>query len=323
MNCYKHLTIREREKILEYRAQGKGIREIGSKLGRNPSTISRELKRNKQLDNSYSPSYAQTRYREQRKRCRRKYKLVNDPALCKLIRWLIVHLWWSPEQISNRLRLEWQENVISTSTIYRALTNGCLDQSICRQLRRHTRTNRVKAPGKGGSNRNYQRSIHERPTSANERTEPGHLEGDTIKLKNDGIVLSLVDRCTRMLYTAHLSSYDSTRLKQAVRDILHTLPPNYRKTLTLDRGTEFAKLPELEEDFGITCYFCDPASPRQKATNENTNGLLRQFFPKHSVTFNPALQLASLTALLNLRPKKCLHWLSPWESHSNYLLHFT
>ena len=322
MNCYSHLSIGEREKILEYHAQGKGIREIGLLLNRSPSTISREMKRNKRADNHYSPNAAQSRYREKRKCCIRKYILSDNHALCQKIRWLLVHLWWSPEQISNRLKLESNSAVISTSTIYRAFSNGCLDSSVQRHLRRYTRTNRVKAPGKGGSNRNYSRSIHERPLAADNRTEPGHLEGDTIKLKNNGIVVSIVDRYTRMLYTAHLPNYDSTRMKKAVKDMLLCLPKDYRKTLTLDRGTEFAKLPELENDIGIACYFCDPASPRQKATNENFNGLLRQFFPKNSITFNPTLQLDSFTALINLRPRKCLLWAAPWEIHSNSLLHF-
>ena len=180
---------------------------------------------------------------------------------------MLIHLWCSPEQVANRLRIEGSPYAISASTIYRGLNNGCLSYTIRQQFRRSNEIGKRKGAGKGGDRRSY-RSIHERPQVANERLEPGHLEGDTVLLRrHNAILLTLVDRHSRMLYTSLVPGKDASTVKAAVKGILSALPPNYRKTLTLDRGSEFASTPELEEELGLTCYFCDPASPKQKATN--------------------------------------------------------
>lgn len=320
MSCYTHLTTEERESILVGKAQGKSIREIARDTGRSPSSISRELGRNTDKGEGYSPSKAADRYSLRRKRCHRRYKLL-EPELRRMVRWMLVHLWFSPEQVANRLQLEGFPYPVSTSTIYRGLGNGCLSGTIRQQLRRSKVMGKRKGPGKRGT---HLRSIHERPQAANDRSELGHLEGDTVMLGRQGtVLLTLVDRRSRMLYTTHTPTKDAPGIQKAMRSLLCTLPADLRKTLTLDRGGEFALIPELEEELGFTCYFCDPASPRQRATNENTNGLLRQFFPKHSVTFYPHLQLSHFTSLLNLRPRKCLGWRLPFELHSSSLLHFT
>jgi len=233
---------------------------------------------------------------------------------------MMVHLWCSPEQVSNRLRVEGYPYSISTSTIYRGLNNGCLSGTIRQQFRASKEMGKRKGAGKG-TKRQYPRTIHERPQTANDRLELGHLEGDTVILsKQNALLLTLVDRHSRMLYTSLVPGKDASTMKAAVKSILSALPPDYRKTLTLDRGSEFASVPELEDELGLICYFCDPASSKQRATNENTNGLIRQFFPKHSVTFSPHHDLTRFTALLNLRPRKCLGWRSPFEISYDCLL---
>lgn len=323
MSCYTHLTIEKRENILVGRSQGKSIQEIARLTARSPSTISRELRRNAGKREPYSPSKAEHQYHCRRERCHRKYKLEQS-ELRKIVRWMLVHLWCSPEQVAGRLRLEKYPLLVSASTIYRALDNGCLSDTIRQQFRRSREMGKRKGLGKGGDRRPYHRSIHERPQAANDRSEPGHLEGDTMMLPKQGaVLLTLVDRRSRMLYTAMMPGKDAYTTKEAIRSLLSSLPAQLRKTLTLDRGSAFAMIPGIEDELGITCYFCDPASPRQRATNENTNGLLRQFFPRHCVTFPPHHQLPHFTALLNLRPRKCLGWRFPFELHSLSLLHLT
>jgi Transposase and inactivated derivatives, IS30 family len=323
MSCYTHLTIEERESILIGKSQGKGIREIARMIGRNPSTISRELKRNTGVKKRYSPNTAQSRYRKRRRRCHRTYKLA-QPELRKVVRWMLVHLWCSPEQVAHRLRVENYPYSVSASTIYRGLYNGNLSDTIRQQFRRSKELGKRKGPGKGGDHRTYHRSIHERPQVANERWEQGHLEGDTVFVRNqNAVILTLIDRNSRMLYTSLLPGRDAMTTKMAMKEMLSALPANLRKTITLDRGSEFALIPDLEEELGIECYFCDPASPRQRGSNENVNGLLRQFFPRHSITFSPHHELSRFTSLLNLRPRKCLNWKTPFELSSGFLLHFT
>lgn len=323
MSCYHHLSIEEREKILKYHSQGKSIREISRLLKRNASTVSRELKRNAGGSNDYYPSIAQKQYARRRRRCVRHYLLKEYPETARMVRWLIVHLWWSPEQAAKRLEAEGYPHRVSTSTIYRAFSNGCLSSSMRDHLRRSKTLGKHKGPGKCASKAGF-KSIHERPEAANNRSEPGHLEGDTIFLrKQKQFILTVVDRCTRMLYTKLVNCKDASCVRDAMRSLLSQLPAAHRKTLTLDRGSEFALLHELQQELQLQCFLCDPGSPRQRATNENSNGLLRQFYPKHSVSFSPELSLDHFTSLLNLRPRKSLAWLSPYELHSNTLLHFT
>lgn len=314
MSCYHHLTIEERELLYGFLQKNLSIREIAEILGRSPSTISRELRRNK----DYLPSRAQTAYIERRKRCVRKC-LLSDPEMEKTVRFFLGSLYWSPEQIANRLRAEGTRTV-STSTIYRALDRGLLRDTLRYYLRIKYKTH-GKAKKK---KRCFARTIEERPKAAADRAELGHWEGDTIvSYRSRTVIATLVDRRSRFLVAGRVSSKDAREMRSVIVRLLNrTARPV--KSITFDRGFEFTDAGGMERDLHTAVYFAHPHSPWERPTNENTNGLLRQFIPKHtelnSVTDD---ELSRMVSLINLRPRKCLNWSTPFEAFSHQLLHFT
>lgn len=320
MSCYHHLTILEREQILKYDCLGYSMRRICKELNRNVSTISRELKRNK-TKKGYSPNTAQRQYCQRRKRCKRKMVLLQCPELRQMVHFCLASLWWSPEQVANRFQSEAYTYQISTSTIYRALENGCLRACTAYSLRiKKKKIGKAKKPRYTKFN-----SIHQRPEQANSRSELGHFEGDLVIVrKQKKAIFTCVDRCSRYLLADVLIDTDAPSALSSAQNIFAALPTEKRKTITLDRGCEFAAMPLLEDTLGICAYYCDPHSPQQKGTNENMNGLLRQFYPKRSITFPLDKEtLSHFVALLNLRPRKCLGWKTPYEVFQNTVLHFT
>ena len=315
MSCYHHLTIEEREKLYLFENQGMSVRQIALLLHRSPSTISRELKRNAGL----LPCQAQRAYQKRRRNCVRK-SILSDRELCDQVRFLLGHLFWSPEQIANRLKYE-QGHRVSTSTIYRALDRGLLRDTLRVYLRI-----KYKKIGQA-SKRNkacFRRSISERPQEANERTRIGDFEADTIVgSKGPAAIVTATDRRSRFLLAGKVEQMDATTVREKLVSMLKSTGKKI-ETVTLDQGSEFVQSQQMEQDLGVSVYFAHPHSPWEKPTVENTNGLLRQFVPKrHSLNDVSEADLSTFCALLNLRPRKCLGWLTPYEAFFFHVLHFT
>lgn len=335
MSHYKHLTIEERESLYLRKNQGESIRAIARELGRSPSTISRELRRNKTSHRPYSPSAAQRRYEKSKKLCGRKPILSNEVHR-NLIRSLLGNRQWSPEQIENRLALEGSSLQLSYATIYRALQNGLLDGKSLWHVRKCDRYSfhlrRKGKPRKKNGKKNQQGSVHvvytiaQRPASANERTELGHWESDTVAGKRGGArLLTHVDRKSRYLLATKVPDNTSETVCKAMIEIFRRMPKDKVLSITPDRGHEFSDHAQVTAALQqVPFYFADPYSPWQRGTNENTNGLLRQYFPKYtSLDAVTQDELFSVVDKLNHRPRKCLGWLSPYEVFFNTVLHLT
>lgn len=337
MSHYRHLSIEEREKLYLRRGQGANLREIARELGRAASTISRELKRNERARHPYSPSQAQKSYEKRRKKCGRKHILC-DPKKREYIRHFIQEAHWSPEQISNRLKLESAQVQVSYAAIYRAIRAGVFDenkwaasrskkQAFAYHLRRKGKKQRKKwDKNRQGPHFCDANKICDRPPEANDRSELGHFEADTVVGKRGGeCLLSLVDRKSRFTLAAKLPRGNAEAARDAMTALLSSLPPDKVKSVTPDRGSEFTLYRDVSKALdGLPFYFADPHSPWQRGTNENTNGLIREFLPKGAdFTPIPSADIAHFISLLNLRPRKCLAWRSPAEIFFATLLHLT
>lgn len=320
MSCYKHLSIEERESILLMCAGGQNLTEIGLALGRSKSTISRELQRNKSRLKPYSAAAAQRRYHKRRRRCRRKLRLSEQQTCNQIIK--LLEMYWSPEQISNRLREEKNPIRIGTSTIYRGIKGGMLPKEMKQRLR--TRAYH-KPKGSRTGRLNVAKNIRERPEEANRRLKIGHWESDTVRgSRNSGCIATHVDRKSRYLISIKIPNRTTEVYMDATVKVFAEIPKRKCKTFTTDNGKEFAGCKRLKEELKAEVYFADPGSPGQRGTNENTNGLLRQFFPKRT-SFQKVTQADVNRAciLLNTRPRKCLGWLTPLEVFSSKSLHLT
>lgn len=320
MSCYKHLSIGERESILLMRAGGKNLSEMGRSLGRSKSTISRELNRNSSRTKAYSAADAQIKYHRRRQKCRRKHRLREQQTQNKVIE--LLQLYWSPEQISRRLRQEGNGIQIGTSTIYRAIKTGILPGEMKKKLRSKPYH---KPKGSRTGHLSISHSITERPKEANQRLKIGHWESDTVRgSNNSGCIATHVDRKSRYLISVKIANRSTQTYMDATIQAFLCVPKRKRKTFTTDHGKEFSAHRRLKEELGAKVYFADPGSPGQRGTNENTNGLLRQFFPKRSGFQNVTqADVDAACSLLNSRPRKCLGWLSPLEVFSSKSLHLT
>lgn len=322
MRHYSHLSMNEREKIGIHHAKGVSDRKIAVMLGRSPSTISRELRRITGKADAYSGWQAQQDYRCKREKSRRRRKLSSDPVLCKRVQALLEKD-FSPHQVAGRLALE-GSGEISFNTIYRGLERGELPQALKKRLRIQGRPYRKGHGGRTGK-LPIGHTIQERPPAANARAEVGHWESDTVLgTHNTGAVATHVDRKSRYLIALKLTARTADLFAMATIAAFKRVPQGKRKSFTVDHGKEFAKYREIEEALGITVYFADVGNPGQRGTNENTNGLLRQYLPKRSSFKNltqPALDV--LVCRLNLRPRRCLGWKTPFEVFHQKVLHLT
>ena len=329
MNLYTHLTIDEREQLFLLHYQGNSIRMIAKVLKRNPSTISRELARNTEKE-SYSPSIAQSKYTKRKSNCGRKLLLENT-QLKTLIKKLFLNEQWSPEQIAARLKLEKSTHTISFNTIYRAIYRGDFNEKnlshghrgAIRKLRHKGKTRHTKTHIEKRGKISVTHTIHERPVEATNRSVLGHWEADTVAGKTGkACLVTLTDRKSRYLMSEKINKKISVHVRDSIIDLLSAVPKNKRKSITPDRGKEFSKHREVTEQLdSIPFYFADPHAPWQRGTNENTNGLLREYFPKaEDLTACSIQYIDTCIEKLNKRPRKCLGWKTPYELFFNKVL---
>lgn len=331
MGHYKHLTLSEREKLLYFLAIGYSVTKIAKELGRSKSTISRELHRNTQKD-GYLPVNAEAQYHKRRKKCRRKL-LLADAELYALVQDKFLNHHWSPEQIAGRLKLENSAYCISYNTIYRAIYRGMFDTPAQRNSKGNRGAKRkLRHKGKPRRGQGYKEnrgrleishSITDRPEAADKRERLGDWEADTVAGKLGGAcLLTLVDRKSRLLICRKLSRRSSKELAETMVTALQGQPV---ESITPDQGTEFRCHAQITEGLnGVKFYFALPHHPWQRGTNENTNGLLREFFPKGSnlTDISPEF-IQTVEEELNLRPRKTLGFKTPAEVHFSISLHLT
>lgn len=323
MSRYSHFTTKERESLLVLLKSGKKNCEIARLMGRSASTISRELRRNAESREAYSAIEAEEKYGTRRKRCVRKQKLA-DPKYAEKVTELL-SCYWSPEQISNRLRREKNQIQVSTSTIYHALENGLLSPELRKVLR-------IKGKIRFGGHKkspcghlDIEYTIHDRPKSVENRSQTGHWESDTVRgAKWSGCLATHTERKSRFLVMRKIPDRTAQAFTEATITAFKLIPAGKRKSFTCDHGKEFSMHRELSAKLGCKVYFADPHAPWQRGTNENCNGLIRQFFPKRTSFADVSQEDADRVAmLLNRRPRKSLGWKAPEEIFLNKSLHLT
>jgi IS30 family transposase len=329
---YKHLNSEERGVIFAEHRRGASLRAIGSLLERSPSTIGRELTRGRGDDGHYSPVSARRSYDARRSRSRRPRRLIEGCALHIWVRGKLEHLRWSPEQIAGRLRAMHPDDPdrrVSHETIYAAIyaqPRGGLKAAMIEALRQRKPTRGRRRTTLAGSSMVPEslRIIH-RPEEIEARIVPGHWEGDLIKgAFNRSSVGTLVERKTRFVVLCKMNGNGAEAALDSFTRQMKRLPAMMRKSMTYDRGSEMACHPELARRLKIDIWFCDPHAPWQRGSNENTNGLLRQFMPK-GTDLSDASQtwLNDIAWLLNGRPRKTLGWKTPAEAMADEIAAFS
>ena len=321
----RYLSMTEREEIAVLRAQV-GVREIARRLRRSPATISRELRRNATggEPKRYRATVAQA---EADRRARR-------PKTAKLATYQPLHDYvadklggsehWSPEQISRRIRVDFPDDErmrISHEAIYQALYvqgRGALrrELTVCLRTGRALRKPRRRVDARRERIKDKV-MIADRPAEVADRAVPGHWEGDLITgAENCSAIGTLVERTTRFTMLLHLpDDHGATAVRDAITTTIATLPVELRRSLTWDQGIELSEHLRLTFEADLPVFFCDPHSPWQRGTNENTNGLLRQYFPKGTdLSVHGPEDLALVAAALNGRPRKTLGWRTPAEA---------
>ena len=316
----RSLTLAERENISRGLALGRSIRSIAVSLGRAPSTISREIKRNGGRQ-CYRASEADLAAWD--RACRPKpCKLVENRALALIVARKL-QLEWAPQQIAGWLKREYPgdgNNQVSHETIYRSLfiqARGALKKELLQHLRRtramrRSRHHTQKTEDHGRITDAV--SISERPASADDRAVPGHWEGDLVFGSNNSQIATLVERHTRYVMLAKVDGKDTETVINALIKQANKLPRELYKSLTWDRGKEMADHKRFTLATDIKVYFCDPHNPWQRGSNENTNGLLRQYFPKGmDLSVHSQEKLNAVARRLNERPRKTLNYETPAE----------
>ena len=323
----RYLSVAEREEIALGRAAGKGVRQIARELGRAPSTVRRELARNSSGAGSYRAMAAQFRA-EQRARRPKAAKLAGDGELRGYVQGKLRER-WSPEQVSRRLAAEFPDRPemrVSHETIYQSLyvqARGALRRELTASLRtgRALRRPRRKEGERRGRIKDMV-MISERPAEAADRAVPGHWEGDLlVGAAGKSAIGTLVERTTRFTMLVPLpAGRDAPAVADALIPVIGGLPGAVRRSLTWDQGWEMRSHERIAVDADCEIYFCDPHSPWQRGSNENTNGLLRQYFPKGtSLAGHSPAQLAAVADELNGRPRKTLGWKTPAEALAEIL----
>ena len=320
---YRHFSIEERCEIARRRDAGQSIRQVAAALDRSPSSVARELKRNRGIK-GYGPSYAGQQAHARRWRGS---KLVRNPELQTLVLdWL--RQGWSPEQVAGRLSREQGRTLISHETIYRFIAAQIArtkDYSWRLYLPRG-KSKRGFRGRKGGSSTLHitdRVPIAQRPDQANDRSNPGHWEADLMLFASYGqAVLTLHERSSRLIWIRRQPNKAAAPVAKNIQALLASLPQSLRQTITFDNGTEFALHHQLRQPLGIQTFFCDPYAPWQKGGVENAIGRLRRGLPrKTDLATLPPRRLQQLARLYNHTPRKCLGFETPAEVFSK-LLHF-
>jgi IS30 family transposase len=328
----RYLTEADRIHIADRLREKASVRAIAAELGRSPSTVSREIRRNRTLMPNggwyYRPHAAQRRA-DARKPRPKPSKIGQHPGLRDFIQDHLTRR-WSPEQICHALRARFPDQPemhVVHETIYQALYVQGRGE-LRRELTRALRTGRAMRRPHRHSAARRSRFVHpmvmisERPAEVADRAVPGHWEGDLIVGKNNGSAIgTLVERSTRYLMLVHLPrDHGAAAVRNALTKTVQTLPPHLMRSLTWDQGIEMASHRAFTVTTDIPVYFCDPASPWQRGSNENTNGLLRQYFPKGTdLSRHTREDLDTVAAELNSRPRKTLGWETPAERLSKLL----
>ena len=327
MRPYRHLTTVERACLAEYQREGKNCSEIARLLGRHPSTIGRELRRNRNKHvgvggTYYNPVVATNRYKQRRReRCVRKPRLSRGSEeflyVCEKL-----GRYWSPEEIAMSWKSMHPEEKLSAATIYRAVHTGMLPKIDCRKHLRRRGKRRYAKRSKYNTIK-PEHTIHERPEIVEKRERMGDWEGDTVSGGvGKGYLVTLLDRCTRFLVVAKVDTLNAKVVANAVIQSLRSsgMPV---KTITFDNGSEFAEHRQMAQELGATVYFADPHAPWQRGSNECYNDRLRFFFKKGTDLRNVSDEtVAQVVSLINERPRKCLGLLSPISLVAK-LLHLT
>jgi IS30 family transposase len=318
----RRLSFREREEIACRRAAGHGVRAIARDLSRSPSTVSRELRRGTvRRKSGYRASVAQA-LADQRSRRPKAHRFALDGRLREHVQNRL-HAKDSPEQISRRLIVLFpddQDMRVSHETIYRSLYvqgRGGLRRELVKCLRTGRALRKTRRTTERRGRLAGMVSIAQRPPEALDRAVPGHWEGDLITgAENKSAIGTLVERSTGYVLLLHLaSSHGADDVQDAMVAAMSRLPQTLRRTLTWDQGQEMANHAAIAKAAQLQIYFCDPHSPWQRATNENTNGLLRQYFPKSTdLSGYHRDYLEFVAAQLNNRPRKRLSWRTPAEA---------
>ncbi len=316
--CPRSLTLAEREEISRGLAEGRSVRAVALRLGRAPSTVSREIKRNGGLSD-YRATEADDAAWDRALRPKL-CKLVEDRDLARVVTDKL-RLLWSPEQIAGWLKHTYPSDEtwhVSHETIYRSLfiqTRGALKKELLHYLRRtrgmrRSRHYTQKTDSHGQILGTV--SISERPASAEDRAVPGHWEGDLLFGSNNSQIATLVERQTRYLMLVKVGAKDTETVVTALIKNARKLPQELYKSLTWDRGKEMADHKRFTLATDIQVYFCDPKSPWQRGSNENTNGLLRQYLPKGiDISSYSQARLNAMARQLNQRPRKTLGYQTP------------
>ena len=377
----RYLSFAEREEIALLKAQEKGVREIAREIGRDPGTVSRELRRNAATRGGkleYRASVAQWKADMAAKRPKAA-KLVTNPRLHAYVHerlsgqlrrpdgtvipgpqaprftgrnkphrkdrpWSIA---WSPQQIANRLKVEFPDDEsmrISHEAIYQSLYiegRGALKRELvwCLRTGRALRAPRERSRRKTWAHVTPETLISKRPAEVEDRAVPGHWEGDLLIGLERSAIGTLVERTTRFTMLVHLpreegyrhketpkngpalAGYGAVTMKNALANTMSTLPTQLARSLTWDRGKEMSAHAQFKVETGIPVFFADPQSPWQRATNENTNGLARQYFPKGTdLSRWSAEEIEAVAHALNTRPRKILGWRTPAEAFNEHLL---
>ena len=318
VRAVRHLSLVEREEISRGVAAGESVRSIAVTVGRSASTVSRELARN----GGRGRYRAHRADREAWKRARRPQmcKLASNPQLRQVVEDKLVLL-WSPQQIAGWLKDAYsgdEEMRVSHETIYLTLfvqTRGGLKRELTQHLRTRRANRRPKGarPSSGKGRIVDPVMISERPAEVADRAVPGHWEGDLVMGKRQTAIGTLVERWSRYVMLFGLpDGKNATAVRDALETTVQKLPEHLWKSLTWDQGKEMAQHAQFTIDTGIQVYFCDPKSPWQRGSNENTNGLLRQYFPKGTdMSLLTQADLDHAAHQLNGRPRQTLGWMTP------------
>lgn len=314
----RYLSADERIVISDLNRAGAGVRSIAAEVGRPPSTISRELRRNSDGQDRYLPHAAQ-RLADTRRRRPRQRRVTTDPTLGTAVCSLLTKK-WSPEQVAHELTVQFPDEParqLCPESIYQAIydPDTPLTRPAKHSLRTHRRRRRRRTQGLSRRGRIADMTmIDQRPSEVADRVEAGHWEGDLIMGEtNKSAIATLVERTTRYVILAHLpAAHSAENVNAAITTAMAHLPSSLRRTLTWDQGRELASHRQLAGATGMDVYFCEPHSPWQRGSNENMNGLLRQYFPKSTdLSVHTVHDLAAAADELNTRPRKTLDWVTP------------